>query len=323
MRTGVLAALALCALTAPLSATAARAAIPCDSSILVATADLTLQDDYVTSSATNPCFILQNGKDVSLNGKTIHCLAPTCATAVRMDTDIAPSVVKTAGTILGPFTIGVDGLNVTSGANITVKDVTIDGARTGVRSVKIVQNVEIILPVSPSGTGVTNAETAQGCTISSHAPPGTHTGIFGTPLATGNTILGLETGIAFVNKASGNVIQSAAECIGIRWYPAVVTDYARDNYIRCPGPASTGITVYSAYHSTDEGPELESNLIRIEGVGISGLVGKAHVFKNLFAVNGASTPITETPSSDLTVETNNLCDDPLYCTWPPLTPFSL
>jgi hypothetical protein len=241
---------------------------------------------------------------------------------VRIDTDVAASVVKNEGLITGPFEAAVDARNVNSGANTTVRDVTISGPRHGVRFAKTVENIIVSLTSAQSGSAVSQATTVQGCTISA-AVPGTHTGIFAAQLVTGNTLLDLETGMSHVYKASGNVVQSSVECTGIKWYPTFATDYVRDNYVRCPGPDSLGIYVYSAYNGTDEGPELESNLIRVEGTGIEGLTGKAHVFKNLFVINGLSVPIVPPLFGPWTVEPDNLCGDPTYCIWPPQAPFSL
>ncbi|HYC53987.1 MAG TPA: hypothetical protein VEL28_03515 [Candidatus Binatia bacterium] len=79
---------------------------------------------YRTTSETNTCIVLSNGKDLNLNGRHILCDSPsgTCGTAVS---GLAAGSILQGGAIDGGFEIGADNVE-------EVRNMTIDGAHTAV-----------------------------------------------------------------------------------------------------------------------------------------------------------------------------------------------
>ena len=126
-----------------LSVTSCLGLTRCDGGIDV-TSGMTLGDDYVTGSLTNPCFTVKSGSTLDLHNHTISCdnYAYGCLIAVRIEDDPSASVVKN-GTISGLFQVGVQ---VSAGADqtgqVTIQANRFDGVQTAITGGKqIKQNV--------------------------------------------------------------------------------------------------------------------------------------------------------------------------------------
>jgi len=303
-------------------APAAARAASCNAPITVFSGNLTLTADYVKSSGTTPCFILQNGYDLLLNGHSITCTQAACGTAVQIATSSAASVVKNLGTISGPFAIGVDASAVSSGANTIVQNVTISGVTgTGIKKARTVSKVEITGP----SIGIDGAVTVEDSKITGGAG---QYGILGTvETVQANTVIGAEYAIAGGRKIQQNVIQVSGKCAAIMWFPTIASDYVRSNYIECAGDIgggnpSLGVLVSSGYAGTGTGPKGEANLIYLNGTGFTGLSGKWRLLKNKIFLGAGSTAV-DPGSTTPTIDGNNMCDDAAICPDPPVAPFTL